>query len=104
MLRSKIRFVSLTAAVLFALVAVYPSISFLRTDAQESNQRDTELLNRRLERSAGGPGNKLPGLLEERLATAIEFEKMVTVRVKNNEGSLEELMEANRLARGRLLF
>lgn len=98
MLRSKIRIASLTAAVLFALVAAYPSITFLRTDAQESNRPDTELLNHRIERWASGLPDKLKGLLEERLATAIEFEKMVTVRVMNNEGTLEELMEANRLA------
>jgi hypothetical protein len=40
---------------------------------------------------------KLKELLEERLLTAREFARLVTQRVKNNEGVPEELMEATRM-------
>src|SRR5262249_51519320 len=41
--------------------------------------------------------NELQKLLEERLATARDYAKLVTQRVKNHEGMPEELMEATRI-------
>jgi hypothetical protein len=62
MLRSKIRVASLTAAALFALVAVYPSNSFLRMNAQEPAK-------------AEGKESKIEVLKKDRLVTARELAK-----------------------------
>jgi multidrug resistance efflux pump len=87
MLPAKIRFVSMAAVLVVALCALSGDRSFnsfTQVDAQKVGK-------------AEGKGAKLKQLQEERLATTVAFERMVMQRVKNNEGTLEELMEANRL-------
>jgi hypothetical protein len=88
MLPAKIRFSLLTALLLGACVVMsvghLPSI-LSQVDAQEPAKPKDK-------------ASKLKELLQERLATIVEFEKQVSQRVKNNEGTLDELMEANRLA------
>ena len=88
MFPSKLRFLGLTSVFLFMLIAVsagHSPITSVRLDAQEPALR------------AGKP-SMLRKLLEERLATTVEFAKQTTVRVKTGTASAEELVEATRMA------
>ncbi|HZZ77551.1 MAG TPA: efflux RND transporter periplasmic adaptor subunit [Gemmataceae bacterium] len=49
-------------------------------------------------RTQAQDGNKLKALIQDRLATAVELEKVATVRFMNGQGSVQELMDARRIA------
>jgi multidrug efflux pump subunit AcrA (membrane-fusion protein) len=107
MLRSKIRVASLTAVVLCALFAVYPSIYFLQTNAQEPAKPDGKayafwidpISNNQYYVGVSFPhqDTKLKELQKERLAATRDFAKQVKERVKNGNGTLEDLIEPTRM-------
>lgn len=84
MSRSKVRFASVAAVVLVALLAVYPYISFPQMEAQEPAK-------------VTGGENKIDDLQKERLVAAREFAKQQMERAKSNVGVVEEVIEATQL-------
>lgn len=81
MLRSKTRVASLTAVVLITLVAVYPSICFLRMNAQEPAKAE----------------GKIKELQKERLAAVRGMVQQDEARFKAGEALPDELLESTRM-------
>jgi multidrug resistance efflux pump len=106
MLRAKVRAASLTAVVLFALLAVYPAIFFLQTYAQEPAKLDDKAPHFWIDRisknqyyagvSLGVQDRKLKELQQERLMTARELVKQETARFQNGLGLVDEVLESTR--------
>ena len=86
MLRSTIRFVSLMAVVLFALVTVGQSILFLRTEAQEPTK-------------TVAADATIKQLQRQRFETAEKLarQQMMEFQERHKRGNVVDVLESNRL-------
>ena len=108
MFRAKLA--TLTALVLFALVAAYSSSSFLQIAAQESAKPNDEASHFWADPisqnqyfaavSFRGQDTKLKELQQERLVTARELAKLEMARFKNAQGLIDEVLESTRTLAG----